>query len=111
MFARGTVLIVSVGGGLSGKPRPTVVIQAAQFDFPETVIVVPLTSTDQQDNSALPVLLPDSANGLLEPSALMTHRITAARKSDVGNAIGTMSPDDMARIDAALSLVLGLNAG
>ena len=111
MIARGTVLIVSTTGGLAGKPRPAIVIQASQYDFPETLIVVPLTSLDVNDDLAMPILLPDDMNGLLEPSCLMTQRIAAVRKNDLGKIIGSMSRNDMERVDAALLLVLGLDFG
>lgn len=110
MVERGTVLIVSAGGGLAGKPRPAVVVQASQFNFPETLIVVPLTSTETEKNAAMLVLLPDMSNGLSEASSLMTHRIGAVRKSDIGKKVGSLSVADMERIDGALSLVLGLQA-
>ncbi len=108
MVARGTVLIVSAGGGLAGKPRPAVVVQASQFVFPETLIVVPLTSRKVDDNAAMPVLLPDGSNGLETASKAMIHRIGAIRKSEIGEFIGTLSVEDIARLDASLTLVLGL---
>ena len=108
MVARGTVLIVSVGGGLGGKPRPAIVIQASQFDFPETIIVVPLTTRTAEDNAVMPVLLPDEQNGLVDASKAMTHRISAIRKSDIGRVAGTLSAKDMERVDAALQIVLGI---
>ena len=110
MPARGTIVIASAGGGLRGKPRPAIVVQASDFDFVETLIVVPLTSRELDDNAAMPLLIPDGQNGLEEDSRAMLHRIGAIRKSDVGVEVGTLSSNDMARVDAALSLVLGLNA-
>ena len=110
MIARGTVLTVSMGGGIGGKPRPVVVVQASDIDFAHTLVVVPLTSRDSADLDLRPVLLPDDANGLKEPSSLMTHRIAAVSKSDIGTAVGALSAMDMERVDAALTLVLGLNA-
>jgi mRNA interferase MazF len=108
MVDRGSVIIVSAGGRLVGKPRPVVVVQASQFDFPETLIVVPLTSVSADENAVTPVLLPDTSNGLAEKSKAMMHRIGAIRKSDVGKNIGMISTEDLAKIDAALMLVLGL---
>jgi mRNA interferase MazF len=111
MFKRGTVLTVALGGGSGHKPRPAIAVQASDLDFPETLVVVPFTSENGSTPNLRPVFLPDRSNGLIEPSSLMTHRIMSVRKSAVGKAIGTMSPEDMARVDAALSLVLGFNAG
>lgn len=38
----------------------------------------------------------------------MIQRIGAVRKSDVGGVIGALSDEDMARVDAALLMLLGL---
>ena len=109
MFERGTILSVSLGGGSGRKPRPAVVVQASDLEFPDTVIVTPLTGGERGDLAIKPVFVPDAKNGLLEPSSLMTQRIASVRKFDVGNFIGMMSEDDMERVDAALALVLGLD--
>ncbi len=111
MVARGAILIVSTGGRVRGKPRPAVVVQELRLDFAETIIVVPLSSYEAVEDPATPILAPDDVNGLSEASRFMTHRIGAIPKSDIGKVIGTLSPEDMERVDAALSLVLGLNAG
>jgi mRNA interferase MazF len=108
MVARGTILIVSTGGGLRGKPRPAVVVQESRFDFAETIIVVPLTSYEIDEELAMPLLLPDEGNGLAEASRFMTHRMGAIPKSDVGRVIGLLSKADMERVDLALQMVLGL---
>jgi mRNA interferase MazF len=110
MVPRGTVLAVAMGSGSGSKPRPAIVVQAGDLDFPQTLVVVPLTKNDSSELSLRPIFLPDSTNGLLELSSLMTHRIGAVRKSNIGKRIGTMSGEDMQRVDAALSLVLGLGA-
>ncbi len=40
----------------------------------------------------------------------MINRVGAIRKSDIGRIVGALSTADMERVDAALSLVLGLDA-
>ena len=109
MFERGTVLTVSLGGGSGHKPRPAIVVQASNLDFPRTLVVVPLTRSESTPPDLKPLFLPDETNGLIEPSTLMIQRINSVRKSDIGKVVGTMSQDDMDRVDAALSLLLGLD--
>jgi mRNA interferase MazF len=111
MVLRGQVLIASTGGSISGKPRPVVVVQDPRFDFADTLIVVPLTTEDAVDRLIRPLIQPDEQNGLDQPSSAMINRIGAIRKSDVGRFAGSLSRPDMERVDAALSLVLGLNTG
>ncbi len=108
MAARGTVLIVSTGGGFRAKPRPAVVIQDSRYEFAETIIVVPLTSFEIDEDPAMPLFLPDGGNGLAEASRFMTQRMGAIPKSDVGRVIGVLSEEDLERVDLALQMVLGL---
>jgi hypothetical protein len=55
------------------------------------------------------MIAPDGGNGLENPSWVMTHRLSAIRKSDIGGLIGTLSVTDLERIDAAVALLLGLH--
>lgn len=109
MIRRGTVLLVSPGGVGGRKPRPSIVVQASGLDFPETIVVVPLTTSDSAMPDLKPTFQPDETNGLKEQSNLMIQRIGSVRKSDVGDLIGAMSDEDMARVDAALLMLLGLD--
>jgi mRNA interferase MazF len=108
---RGTVVTVAAGGGIGHKPRPAIVVQHDDYANSDTLIVVPLTGEVRSGLLTRPVFQPDESNGLLEPSRLMTNRIAGAPIANVGKIIGTMSREDMERVDAALSLVLGLGAG
>ncbi len=107
---RGTVVTVSAGGGIGHKPRPAIVVQNDDYAHSDTLVVVPLTGELSGELVTRPVFQPDSGNGLKEPSRLMTNRIAGTPIANVGKVIGIMSREDMERVDAALSLVLGLNA-
>lgn len=105
---RGDVVTIATGGGFGGKPRPAVVVQADVFASASTVVVIPFTG----ELANLPLLRlrfqPDPRNGLHAPSDLMTDLPVAARRGDVGKVIGTLPPEDMARVDRALFVFLGL---
>ena len=109
MAARGSVLTISAGDRVRGKPRPAVVVQNAGFDFPETLIVVPLSSRGVEANAATPLFQPDDGNKLESPSYAMIQRMGAVEKTDVGEVVGNLADIDMQRLDAALALVLGLD--
>ena len=106
---RGAVVTVSAGGGIGHKPRPAIVVQNEDYSNSDILIVVPLTRETRSGLVTRPVFQPDESNGLKEPSRLMTNRIAGTPVTNVGIVIGMMSPEDMERVDAALSLVLGLN--
>ncbi len=106
---KGHIIVASTGSGIAGKPRPFVIVQDDRFDFPDTVIVVPLTTENVTDSSVRPLIKPDLANGLKYPSCAMTNRIIAIKKVRVQGSVGVLSMDDMTRIDAALTSILGLD--
>jgi mRNA interferase MazF len=110
MIVRGSVLTISARGKVRGKPRPAIAIQADGFDFPETLIVVPLTTHEADPNIATPRFEPDKGNGLESPSFAMIQRMGAVEKTDVGDVIGALSEDDLQRLNSAIAMVLGLDA-
>ena len=105
---RGDVVIVVAPGEL-GKPRPAVVVQADELGNATTsVIVCPLSSAIARAGRIRPVLEPTPANGLRARSQVMTDKITALRRDRVRGSVGRLDPDQTARLDRALLLVLGL---
>lgn len=108
---RGSVVTVAAGGGIGHKPRPAIVVQDEAYSQSDTIIVIPLTRETSGELLTRPVFEPDEDNGLQEPSRLMTNRLAGTPLANVGKIIGTMSRDDMERVDAALSLLLGLDRG
>jgi mRNA interferase MazF len=88
-----------------------IVVQASRIDFPDTLLVVPLTSREVSDNVLTPMLLPDDQNGLQDASRAVVNRVGPIRKSDIGHVAGTLSAADIERIDLALQTVLGLGLG
>jgi mRNA interferase MazF len=107
-FAKGTVVVSSSSKGLSGKPRPAIVVQDEKLDLFETVIVIPLTSLHGSDRSINPVISPDEKNGLEHRSMAMVQRVGPVKKTEIGQAIGMLSEADMMRINTAMILILGL---
>lgn len=108
MEMRGKVVVASPGGRLAGKPRPFVIVQNPQFDFADTLVVVPLTTDEALDRTIRPLFHPDDGNGLESLSCAMTNRVGAIMKSDVHKVIGALAEDDLNRLDAALTSLLGL---
>jgi len=105
---RGDVVIIATGGGFGGKPRPAVVVQSDQFADIPTLVVAPFTSILSNARELRLRFQPETGNGLRETSDLMADILVTARRDQVGTVIGALSPEDMARIDRALLLILGL---
>ncbi|HVQ07653.1 MAG TPA: type II toxin-antitoxin system PemK/MazF family toxin [Allosphingosinicella sp.] len=105
---RGNVVTVATGGGFGGKPRPALVIQADQIDASATVVVA-LFTTDLNDIPLTRLRFdPSAENGLRSVSDLMIDVIVTARRGRTGRVIGTLSEDEMTRVDRALLVFLGL---
>ena len=107
-MTRGEIWTATAGSGYAGKPRPVVVIQDDRFDATESVTICAFT-TDPTEAPLFRLLVePGSQNGLHDVSSLMVDKITAVRRSNLGERIGRLSSKDMVRLDRAIVVFLGL---
>jgi mRNA interferase MazF len=106
---RGSVITVAAGGGMGHKPRPAIVVQSDDYSQSDTLIIVPLTGETRGEAITRPIFSPDDSNGLQQVCRMMTNRIMGVPIANVGKVVGKMSPEDLERVDAALSLILGLD--
>ena len=106
-MTRGEVWTVS-GAGYAGKPRPAVIVQDDRFDGTESITVCVFT-TDETDAPLfrLPVTA-RAENGLRNVSRLMVDKLTTVHKSRLGKRIGRLGNAEMARLDRAILIFLGL---
>jgi mRNA interferase MazF len=105
---RGDVVAVAVTGDY-GKPRPAVIVQTDAF--PEghpSIIVCQMTSrlTDAADFRI--TIEPSAENGLHVPSQVMADKPVTVRRARVGQYIGRLTSEDIARLNTALAFVMGL---
>jgi mRNA interferase MazF len=104
---RGEIWTQSGGPGYAGKPRPALIVQSDLLDTTDSVVTCSLTT---HDNKAIPTrvaLRATAANGLLEDSDLMADKIMAVSRTKLGRRLGAVSAADMARVEAAVMIVLG----
>jgi mRNA interferase MazF len=91
-----------------GKPRPVLIIQEDRFDENESITICPVTS----DPSDIPLfrvqIEPLPSNGLRQPSRIMADKVTTIPRARLGGRIGRLNDGDMARVDRALLVFLGL---
>lgn len=107
---RGEVWTVSGGQGYAGKPRPAVILQDDRFDATASVTLCALTTDPTEAPLFRLPLEPDETNGLREPSRLMVDKITTVPKSKLGSQLGHVSDEDLARLNRAVAVFLGLGA-
>jgi mRNA interferase MazF len=104
---RGEIWTVS-GSDYAGKPRPAVIVQDDRFDATDSITLCAFTS-DPEDNPLIRILIePNESNGLRLPSRLMADKITTVQKSKLGYRIGQLSNDDVARLNRAIIVFMGL---
>lgn len=105
---RGEIWTAAAGSGYVGKPRPVVIVQDDRFDATDSVTVCAFT-TDATLAPLLRLLVePDDENGLNQPSSLMVDKLTTVPRRKLGARIGSLSEDDLTRLERAVLVFLGL---
>lgn len=95
-------------GDYAGKPRPVVIVQDDRFDMSKSVTICGLTTnTTEAPLFRLPVL-PSPENGLRSACRLMVDKISTVRRSRFGAKVGRLADEDMARLNRAIVVFLGI---
>ena len=105
---RGDVVVVATAGDY-GKPRPAVVVQTDAFpESHASVVICQMTSEliEAPDFRITIESRPD--NGLRERSQIMADKPVTVRRERVGQVIGRLTPDEVAKLDSAVAFVMGL---
>ena len=92
-----------------GKPRPAVIVQSDAF--PEnhvSVVVCQLTSELVDAPDFRLTIEPSPGNGLRPKSQVMADKPVTVRRERIGQRIGRLGDQDMARVGIGLAFVLGL---
>ena len=99
---------VSGVGSYTGRSRPAVIVQDDGFDATDSIMPCPFTTdTAEAPSTRLPVEL-DGQNGLDLSSRIMVDKITTAPKQEIGERVGELDDEDVARLDMAVATFLGL---
>ena len=105
---RGDLVTVAATGDY-GKPRPAVIVQTDAFpDNHASVVVCQLTSELADAPDFRVTIDPKPENGLRFTSQAMADKPVTVRRERIGQKIGRLGNQDLARLNAALAFVLGL---
>ena len=108
-MTRGEIWTVS-GSGYAGKPRPAVLVQDNSFDGTNSVTICVFT-TDPTEAPIFRLLVePDPQNGLHAPSRIMVDKVTMVPRARLRDRVGRLGDEDIARLNRALMVFLGLAA-
>jgi mRNA interferase MazF len=105
---RGDVVTVAAAGDY-GKPRPAVIVQTDAFPKSHaSVVVCQLTSELAEAPDFRVTIEPKPENGLRLKSQVMADKPVTVRRERIGQKIGRLGNQDMARLGIALAFVFGL---
>jgi mRNA interferase MazF len=105
---RGDVVTVAATGDY-GKPRPAVIVQTDAFPESHALVVVCQLTSELVDAPDFRVAIdPKPENGLRLASQVMADKPVTIKRERIGQKIGRLDNQDMARLSAALAFVLGL---
>ena len=105
---RGEIWTVAGGKDYAGKPRPAVIVQDDRFDATGSITICAITSDKSEAPLFRIVIQPSDQNRLTTNSRLMVDKITTIPKSKLGSHIGHLDAADMARVNQAMLIFLGL---
>ena len=104
---RGDLVLVALKGSY-GKVRPAVVIQSNHFPDHPSVVILPFTSHLDTHASLRVPIHPTPANGLRQLSWLMIDKPHTVDRDKIPEVIGSLASGQLAEIDRALTLFLGI---
>jgi mRNA interferase MazF len=105
---RGDVVVVGAAGDY-GKPRPAVIVQTDAFPQSHASVVLCQLTSELVDAPDFRVTVePKPENGLRLKSQVMADKPVTVKRERVGQKIGRLGNQDMARLGIALAFVLGL---
>ena len=105
---RGEIWTVSGGGDYAGKPRPAVIVQEDGFDATQSVTICAFTTDPTEAPLMRLAVTPNAVNGLRAPCRLMVDKITTVARAKLGTRIGRLDDEDVARLNRAMLVFLGL---
>src|SRR5438067_3234626 len=93
--------------------RPVIVLSHDAFNQTpgwRSIIVVPAsTSSTQAKRGPTAVVLPQGAGGLPKESIALCHQVTTLDRAKLSQLIGTLTPEQLRRVEAGLKAALDLN--
>jgi len=107
-LSRGDI-VVSAAPGDFGKPRPALVVQSDLFNPTHaSVVICPITSQMVDAPLFRLTMQPGKENGLKAESQIMIDKLVAVKRERIGKRIGKLSNAQLADVNRALNLWLGL---
>src|ERR1700720_422518 len=105
---RGDVVTVAATGDY-GKQRPAVIVQTDALPATHASVVVCQMTSECSDAADFRVTIePTASNGLRVRSQVMADKPVTIRRERIGQCIGGLNMEELARVNVALAFVMGL---
>lgn len=111
---RGDIHLVGfeeIGGAVKRGPHPAVIVQTDRLHRSSTVLVCPISSRGLRRPDFVPPYLawvPRQDSGLDRDGWVKADHMFTRPIETLGQRLGRLNPEAMARVDASLRFVLGL---
>jgi mRNA interferase MazF len=106
-MSRGDMVIIAAAGDY-GKPRPAVIVQSNAIPESHASIVICQMTSQLVEADFRITIEPGPETGLRVRSQVMVDKPVTIRRERIGRRIGQLGVEDMARLNVALALVMGL---
>ncbi len=106
-MTRGDLVTVAMEGDY-GKPRPAVIVQAVGLEELQSVTFLPLSSDVLPRQIFRVTVGPSPENGLRSKSQVLADKCATLPLRKIGAVFGRLSSDDMAAVNRALAIFLGI---
>ena len=109
---RGDVYYADLGEGVGSEQfgtRPVVIIQNDVGNRYSPTVIVAAVSTQIETKAQLPTHHVIAEGCLKQPSVILLEQLRTIDKQRIGRFIGSLSPQDIAAMDRALRISIGLN--
>ena len=100
-------MIVAAPGDY-GKPRPAVIVQSNAIPDSHASIVICQMTSELAEADFRVTIEPGPQTGLQVRSQVMADKPVTIRRERIGRKIGRLGAADIARLNVALALVMGL---
>ena len=106
-MSRGDLVIVAASGDY-GKPRPAVIVQSDALPESHASVVICQVTSELVEADFRITIEPGPDIGLRVRSQVMADKPVTIRRERIGERIGQLGGADIARLNVALALVMGL---
>ena len=105
---RGEIWSAAAGSGYGGKPRPVLILQEDSIPTTDSVIVGLFTTDPLVAPLVRFPVAPDATNNLSRPCSLQVEKVVAIPRAKVGQHIGRLDDQQMARVNGLVATIMGL---